>query len=66
MIKKYLTFLISHHCRCFLKTGISHSELLETYMEIFRRWNGKKAEKLLQLLGSISAIAVEWTRIASG
>jgi hypothetical protein len=52
--------------RCLLKTGITHGELLEGYMEIFRKWNGKKAGKLLQLLESIGVLAVNWTRLASG
>lgn len=51
--------------RCLLKAGISHGELLEAYMEVFRKWNGKKAGKLLQLLESIGVLALNWTRLAS-
>ena len=59
-------FALSPSSRCLLKTGVSHGELLEGYMEVFRKWNGKKAGKLLQLLESIGVLALNWTRLASG
>jgi hypothetical protein len=50
--------------RCLLRAGVGHGELLESYMDAFRRWQGKKA--LLQLSSSAAAVTLDWAKICAG
>lgn len=52
--------------RCVLKMGTSYGEVLECYMEVYKRWQGKKASKLLHILSSGATVLVDWSKIATG
>jgi hypothetical protein len=61
----YAVTVLMRLCRrCLLRAGVGHGELLESYMDAFRRWQGKKA--LLQLSSSAAAVTLDWAKICAG
>jgi hypothetical protein len=48
-----------------MRVGLSCETLIQSYVSVLRKWESRKTEMQLQVVGAASSVLIEWVRKAS-